>query len=106
MDMVCGKYSALSRAPTMLVLAASLQLTKTLRDYTLTICHADDDIVRPLQRCRECDRNIRTKYGHRMSIFVTMCLKSNGGAYYGQLVANGNRDDSALAKAGLTASRT
>jgi hypothetical protein len=35
-----------------------------------------------------------------------MCLKSNGGAYYGQLVANGNRDDSALAKAGLTASRT
>ena len=37
---------------------------------------------------------------------VTKCLKSNGGAYYGQLVANGNRDDSALAKAGLTASRT
>ena len=33
-------------------------------------------------------------------------LKSNGGAYYGQLAANGNRGDSALAKAGLTASRT
>ena len=33
-------------------------------------------------------------------------LKSNGGAYYGQLGANGNRADSALAKAGLTARGT
>ena len=33
-------------------------------------------------------------------------LKSNGGAYYGRLVANGNRDDSVMAKGGLTARRT
>ena len=51
-------------------------------------------------------RNMRETVPDGQFRWGAVLLKSNGGAYYGQLGANGNRADSALAKAGLTASRT
>ena len=69
-------------------------------------CIMAKDIVRTSRRREECGRNARTNVGHRMSYICNKCLKSNGGAYYGRLGANGNRADSVMAKGGLTASRT
>ena len=51
-------------------------------------------------------RNMRETVSDGQFRWGAVLLKSNGGAYYGQLGANGNRTDSALAKAGLTVSRT
>ena len=51
-------------------------------------------------------RNMRETVSDGQFRWGAVLLKSNGGAYYGQLGANGNRADSALAKAGLTVSRT
>src|SRR3989344_6868977 len=51
-------------------------------------------------------RNMRETVPDGQFRWGAVLLKSNGGAYYGHLGANGNRADSVMAKGGLTARRT
>ena len=50
-------------------------------------------------------RNMRETVPDGQFRWGAVLLKSNGGAYYGHLGANGNRADSVLAKGCLTARR-